>query len=72
MYLAIGCGIGTFGKGCINRCSGHCLGNFPCNSTTGHCDSGCDSGYEEPFCNKSICVIIACLRKTKSKASHLK
>lgn len=54
-----GCGIGAFGKGCSNKCSGHCLHNFTCNSTSGHCDSGCASGYEEPFCNKSVCVIIA-------------
>eukprot|EP00105_Crassostrea_gigas_P002395 XP_011414907.2 PREDICTED: receptor-type tyrosine-protein phosphatase epsilon-like [Crassostrea gigas] len=48
-----GCVIGMFGKGCNNQCSGNCLDNVPCNLTTGHCDSGCDSGYVEPFCNKS-------------------
>lgn len=55
--MTIGCEIGKIGKGCSNQCSGHCLDNVPCNSTTGHCDSGCDSGYVEPFCNKSRNVI---------------
>lgn len=57
MYLSIGCEIGKYGKVCTNQCSGHCLDNVPCNPTTGHCDSGCDSGYVEPFCNKSRNVI---------------
>lgn len=57
MYLITGCEIGTFGKGCSNRCSGYCLDNVPCNPTTGHCNSGCASGYEEPFCNKSIYIM---------------
>lgn len=54
-----GCEMGELGKGCStsNQCSGHCLDNAPCNSTTGHCDGGCDSGYLEPFCKKSMCVI---------------
>lgn len=49
-----GCEIGNFGKGCNNQCSGHCLDKVPCNPTTGHCESGCASGYVEPFCNKSM------------------
>lgn len=58
MYLITGCEIGTFGKGCSNRCTGQCLDNIPCNITTGQCDGGCASGYEEPFCNKSINIMI--------------
>lgn len=49
--------MGTFGKGCSKKCSGHCLENVPWNSTTGHCDSGCASGYEQPLCNTSMNVI---------------
>lgn len=52
-----GCEMGTFGKSCSNKCSGHCLENVPCNSTTGHCDSGCASGYVQPYCNTSMNVI---------------
>lgn len=54
--MMTGCEIGKFGKGCSNRCSGHCLDNVPCNSFNGHCDGGCASGYLEPFCNKGINV----------------
>lgn len=54
VLLITGCEIGTFGKGCSYQCRGHCLNNVPCNSTTGHCDSGCAPGYAEPFCNKSM------------------
>lgn len=48
-----GCEHGTFGTNCSMHCNGHCLNNVPCNSTNGHCDSGCASGYLEAFCNKS-------------------
>lgn len=62
MYLTIGCDIGKYGIGCSHKCSGHCLNNVPCNSTNGHCDRGCASGYVEPFCNKGMCVVIACFK----------
>lgn len=39
--LTTGCVTGMFGKGCSEKCSGHCLDNVSCNSTTGHCDGGC-------------------------------
>lgn len=58
MYLTIGCEIGKYGKGCSNQCSGHCLENVSCNPTTGNCVCGCDSGYVEPFCNKSMNLFI--------------
>lgn len=54
--LNTGCVVGMFGKGCSNKCSGNCLDNNPCNSTTGYCGDGCNSGYVEPFCNKSMHV----------------
>lgn len=53
-FVDTGCEIDAFGKGCSYQCSGHCLDNVPCNSTTRYCDSGCDSGYLGPFCNKSM------------------
>lgn len=37
--------IGTYGKGCGNKCTGHCLEDVPCNPSTGHCDGGCATGY---------------------------
>lgn len=55
--LTVECEIGTFGKGCSNRCSSQCLDNVPCNLATGHCDKGCATGYVEPFCNKSMNVM---------------
>lgn len=47
-----------FGIDCISRCSGNCLNNVSCNSTNGHCDSGCASGYLDVFCNKSMHILI--------------
>lgn len=52
-YLNTGCKNGMYGRDCRYYCSGNCLHNVPCNSTNGHCDSGCASGYLEAFCNKS-------------------
>lgn len=46
------CNDGTFGHDCINNCSGHCLNKSPCNKQTGHCDRGCDPGYNTEDCNK--------------------
>lgn len=54
LMLTTGCVNGMFGKGCSSQCSENCLDNGPCNSTTGHCDDGCDPGYVKPFCNKSM------------------
>lgn len=63
----IACEIEKLGKGCSNRYSGQCVENVPCNSTTGHCDRGCASGYVQPFCNKSMNVkilyLILCIEK---------
>lgn len=52
-YLNTGCKNGMYGRSCRYYCSGNCLHNVPCNSTNGHCDSGCASGYLDVFCNKS-------------------
>lgn len=43
---------GTYGYNCINNCSGHCLGDYPCNKQTGHCDRGCNPGYTNMDCSK--------------------
>lgn len=51
--MTTGCEHEMFGIDCNTHCSGHCLDKGPCNSTNGHCDSGCASGYLEAFCNKS-------------------
>lgn len=60
LLLITVCEIGTFGKGCSYRCRGHCLNNVPCDSTTGHCESGCAPGYAEPFRNKSMNLPVFC------------
>ncbi|XP_061170692.1 multiple epidermal growth factor-like domains protein 10 [Saccostrea echinata] len=44
------CDIGKFGLNCVFNCSGHCKGNVPCNTETGHCDTGCNVGYKGKFC----------------------
>lgn len=51
--MTTGCENGKFGIDCSNHCSGNCLAKDNCNSTNGHCDNGCASGYLEAFCNKS-------------------
>lgn len=47
-----GCVNGTYGYGCNNNCTGHCLNDSPCNKTTGHCDRGCKPGYTNSDCSK--------------------
>lgn len=56
--MTTGCKSGMFGIGCGNHCSGNCLYHVPCNSINGHCDKGCDSGYLDAFCNKSMYTLI--------------
>lgn len=56
--MTTGCEHGMFGTGCISHCSGNCLKNVSCNSTNGHCDSGCASGYLDVFCTKSMHIHI--------------
>lgn len=51
--MTTGCKNGMYGRDCITQCSGNCLHDVSCNSTNGHCDSGCASGYLDAFCNKS-------------------
>lgn len=56
--MTTGCKSGMFGIGCGNQCSGNCFYRIPCNSINGHCDKGCDSGYLDAFCNKSMYTFI--------------
>lgn len=58
LLLTTGCENGTFGTECKSQCSGNCLYNVPCNSLSGHCDSGCASGYLDEFCSKSMYIRI--------------
>lgn len=60
-YLNTGCKNGMYGRDCRYYCSGNCLHNVPCNSTNGHCDSGCASGYLDVFCNKGNTLFIVSL-----------
>lgn len=54
--MVTGCENGTFGNNCISNCSGHCLHDHPCNQETGHCDEGCQPGYNDTFCSKRWCT----------------
>lgn len=54
IYYVSECDDWTYGYDCVKNCSGHCLNNTPCNKQTGHCESGCDPGYKDKDCSKSI------------------
>ncbi|XP_041346865.1 multiple epidermal growth factor-like domains protein 10, partial [Gigantopelta aegis] len=42
----------TYGSGCTKQCAGrHCLQNSPCNTNTGRCVGGCQSGWREQDCS---------------------
>ena len=47
------CSEGTYGNGCANKCSGHCVNDASCNKQTGHCDRGCKPGYTNYLCSES-------------------
>lgn len=47
------CLLGTYGQGCLNTCSGHCLNSATCNRTTGSCDQGCQAGYKGKLCEEA-------------------
>lgn len=55
-YEFVECDDGTYGYGCANNCSVHCLNDSLCNKQTGHCDKGCDPGYTENDCSKRKCL----------------
>lgn len=48
------CLSGTYGQGCLNTCSGHCLNSATCNRTTGSCDQGCQAGYIGKLCEEGF------------------
>lgn len=48
------CLLGTYGQGCLNTCSGHCLNSATCNRTTGSCDQGCQAGYKGKLCEEGF------------------
>lgn len=48
------CPTGTFGSDCGYNCSGHCIGDIPCNRTTGRCDTGCKPGYTGDLCDRGL------------------
>ena len=55
-YFILDCNDNYFGYNCINKCSGHCLNDAPCNKQTGHCDRGCNPGFKNSFCNDSTWI----------------
>lgn len=56
--MIIGCKSGMFGIGCGNYCSGNCFYYVVCNLINGYCDKGCDFGFLDVFCNKSMYIFI--------------
>lgn len=44
---------GTFGKDCMQNCSGNCFDNLPCNKTNGICTQ-CLPGWMNDFCTERI------------------
>lgn len=55
------CSPGTYGQGCSNNCSGHCLNDAVCNITTGSCDQGCQAGYIGRLCDKGLKLFLMSL-----------
>lgn len=53
IHFLIECPPGYFGMNCMERCSGHCIYNAPCDHVSGVCPSGCQEGYILAFCNNS-------------------
>ena len=45
------CTDGLFGDKCAQTCSSHCAGDGLCHKVTGHCLSGCHSGYHGRKCD---------------------
>lgn len=45
------CPPGYFGKGCRERCSGHCIREEPCDYVSGECPNGCQDGYIGERCS---------------------
>ena len=54
LFSFVECENGTHGYNCVNKCSGHCMNNYPCNKQTGHCDRGCNPGYNKNNCSEGL------------------
>lgn len=54
VYICLECSTGTYGPGCLDSCTGHCLNDKACNTTTGRCDAGCKPGYTGEKCDTGI------------------
>lgn len=66
------CSDGTYGYNCLNKCSGHCLYDYPCNKKTGHCDKGCSPGYTtDSACNKGKYKANLTKKKKQHRIDHL-
>lgn len=42
----------TYGAGCVQNCTGHCMNDVTCNKSTGWCDQGCKPGHIGKLCEK--------------------
>lgn len=51
-FVLIECPPGYFGKGCRERCSGHCIRDEPCDHINGECSNGCQDGYIWARCSE--------------------
>ncbi|GFN78785.1 multiple epidermal growth factor-like domains 10 [Plakobranchus ocellatus] len=47
------CEDGSYGSGCLNSCSDKCAQTTNiCDRFNGHCNGGCEPGYEAPVCTQ--------------------
>ncbi|CAC5418187.1 PTPRT [Mytilus coruscus] len=46
------CPVGSYGKGCLERCSANCW-NQQCNHVTGECNGGCKDGWQGFDCSQN-------------------
>lgn len=52
LFPDVECPSGYFGKGCRERCRGHCIRDEPCDHISGECSNGCQDGYTGERCDK--------------------
>lgn len=54
-FKILECVNGYYGKNCDNKCSRHCFVSRQCDSVTGQCYGGCQTGWYTKTCEQSKC-----------------
>lgn len=57
--FVVECQPGYYGIGCLESCSVNCY-STRCNKVTGHCDSGCNSGWTGDKCDQRNIFCLMC------------